>query len=97
MKSKEVVTSISLQNADNYISEIYALVSKEAEELKKNKKELKLNEHWKSLLKVPKVLPKVSPITAFKSTDPAYAKVVEQLDEATRSRIVTVRKVDVDY
>ena len=57
MKSKEVVTSISLQNADNYISEIYALISKEAEELKKNKKELKLNEHWKSLLKVPKVLP----------------------------------------
>jgi hypothetical protein len=57
VKSKEVVTSISLQNADNYISEIYALISKEAEELKKNKKELKLNEHWKSLLKVPKVLP----------------------------------------
>lgn len=95
VRSKEVVTSISLQNADNYISEIYALVSKEAEELKKNKKELKLNEHWKSLLKVPKVLPRVSPITALKSTDTAYAKVVEQLDEATRSRIVTIRKVDV--
>lgn len=95
VKSKEIVTSISLQNADHYISEIYALVSMEAEELKKNKKELKLNENWKSLLKVPKVLPRVSPITALKSTDPAYAKVVEQLDEATRSRIVTVRKVDV--
>jgi len=45
VKSEEVVTSISLQNADHYICEIYALVSKEAEELKKNKKELKLNEN----------------------------------------------------